>query len=173
MWNFKSIVFISTQTYREIFKSTLVYFVLFFFGAGRWTNGKKMKQNKSCLRHTILPTRWYTTWEQSLFHCHANEEKGWINCQKYIIDLTFCSTYRHFSSTCKWYLWSVNKNFVEKEVLKILNWIYILLGIITSAILLPRWLLLKQFAPAKLSAIANCQGEFWGLDIWPYFLFSH
>ena len=53
--------------------------VLFFFGTGRWTNGKRMKQNKSCLkmwRHRISPIRWYTTWKQSLFHCHVNEEKG-------------------------------------------------------------------------------------------------
>ena len=36
--------------------------VLFFFGAGRWTNGKRMKQNKSCLkmwRYRISPIRWY------------------------------------------------------------------------------------------------------------------
>ena len=76
-------------------------------------------------------------------------ERGWINCQKYIIDLTFCSTYRHFSSTCKWYLLSVNKSFVEKYVLKIVNWIYILLGIITSAIFLLRWLLLKHCLPRQ------------------------
>ena len=92
--------------------------VLFFFGAGRWTNGKRMKQNKSCLkmwRHRISPIRWYTTWKQSLFHCQRERrERGWINCQKYIIDLTSCSTYRHFSSTCKWYLLFVNDNFVEK-----------------------------------------------------------
>ena len=34
--------------------------VLFFFGAGRWTNGKRMKPNKSCWnmwRHIILPIR--------------------------------------------------------------------------------------------------------------------
>ena len=52
--------------------------VLFFFGAGRWTNGKRMKQNKSCLkmwRYRISPIRWYKTWKQSLFHCHVNEEK--------------------------------------------------------------------------------------------------
>ena len=77
--------------------------VLFFFGTRRWTNGKRMKQNKSCLnmwRHRISPIRWYRMWNQSLFHCHVNEEKGWINSQRYIIDLTSCSTYRHFSTTC-------------------------------------------------------------------------
>ena len=50
--------------------------VLFFFGAGRWTNGKRMKQNKSCLkmwRYRISPVRWYKTWKQSLFHCDMNE----------------------------------------------------------------------------------------------------
>ena len=54
--------------------------VLFSFGAGRWTNEtKKMKQNNGCLklwRHRISLIRWYTTWKQSLFHCHVNEEKG-------------------------------------------------------------------------------------------------
>ena len=53
--------------------------VLFFFGAGRWTNSKRMKQNKSCLnmwRHIILPIRWYMTWKESLLHCHMNKEKG-------------------------------------------------------------------------------------------------
>ena len=37
-------------------------------------------------------------------------ERGWINWRQYIIDLTSCSTYRHFSSTCKWYLLFVNDN---------------------------------------------------------------
>ena len=60
--------------------------VSFFFSANRWTNGKRMKQNKSCLKG-------YTMWKQSLFHCHVNEGRGWINCQKYIIDLTSSSTY--------------------------------------------------------------------------------
>ena len=52
--------------------------VLFFFGAGRWTNGKRMKQNKSCLKmwhYRISPIRGNKTWKQSLFHCHVNEEK--------------------------------------------------------------------------------------------------
>ena len=50
--------------------------VLFFFGAGRWTNGKRMKQNKSCLkmwRYRISPIPWYKTWKQSLFHCDMNK----------------------------------------------------------------------------------------------------
>ena len=50
--------------------------VLFFFGAGRWTNGKRMKQNKSCLkmwRYRISPMPWCKTWKQSLFHCDMNE----------------------------------------------------------------------------------------------------
>ena len=52
--------------------------VLFFFGAGRWTNGKRMKQNKGCLkiwRYRTSLIRWYKTRKQSLFHCHMNEEK--------------------------------------------------------------------------------------------------
>ena len=51
--------------------------VLFFFGASRWKNSKRMKQNKSCLKmwHRILLIWWYKTWKQSLFHCHVNEEK--------------------------------------------------------------------------------------------------
>ena len=51
---------------------------LFFFSTGRWTNGKRMKQNKSCSKitcHRILPIQCYKTWKQSLFHCHVNEEK--------------------------------------------------------------------------------------------------
>ena len=52
--------------------------VLFFFGAGRWTNGKGMKQNKRCFNmwhYRTSPIRWHKTWKQSLFHCHVNEEK--------------------------------------------------------------------------------------------------
>ena len=41
---------------------------------------------------------------------HERRERGWINWRQYIIDLTSCSTYRHFSSTCKWYLLFVNDN---------------------------------------------------------------
>ena len=55
-------------------------------------------------------------------------KRGRINCQKCIIDLTYSSRYRCFSSMCKWYLLFVSDNFVEKKVLKIANWIYILLG---------------------------------------------
>ena len=91
--------------------------VLFFFGAGRWTIGKRVKQYESCLkmwRSRISLIQWYKTSKQSLFHCHVNEEKEWINCKKYIIDLTSCSTYRHFYSTCKRYLLFVNDNFVKK-----------------------------------------------------------
>ena len=35
---------------------------------------------------------------------HQRKERGWMNCWKYIIDLTSCRMYRHFSSMCKWYL---------------------------------------------------------------------
>ena len=52
--------------------------VLVFFGTGKWTNGKGMKQNKRCLnmwRYRTSPIRWYKTWKQSLFHCNVNEEK--------------------------------------------------------------------------------------------------
>ena len=42
-------------------------------------------------------------------------ERGWINCWTCIIDLTSCSTYRHFSSMCKWYLLFVNNNFATKQ----------------------------------------------------------
>ena len=46
---------------------------------------------------------------------HELKEREWINCQKYIIDLTSCSKYyRHFSSTYKLYLLFVNDNYVEK-----------------------------------------------------------
>ena len=52
--------------------------VLFFFGACRWTNGKRLKQNESCLkmwRYRIWLIRWYKTWKQNLFHCCVNEKK--------------------------------------------------------------------------------------------------
>ena len=94
---------------REIYMNNfcLMAQVLFFFGAGRWTDGKRVKQNKSCLkmwRYRIPPIRCCKTWKQRFFYCHLNEKKGWINCRKYIIDLTSCSTYRHFqviSLVCK------------------------------------------------------------------------
>ena len=52
--------------------------VLFFFGTCRWTNGKRLKQNESCLkmwRYRIWLIWWYKTWKQNLFHCYVNEEK--------------------------------------------------------------------------------------------------
>ena len=92
-------------------------------------------------------------------------EGGWINCRKCIIDLTSCSMCRDFSSTCKWYLLFVNDNFVKKWVLKIKSWIYILLwnnhlGNIFAKVITTETL----FALTKLSVIADCQGEFWGLS---------
>ena len=65
---------------RKIYINTfcLMSHVVFFFGTGRWTNGKRMKQNKSCLKmwhYRISSIRWYKTWKQSLFHCHVNKEK--------------------------------------------------------------------------------------------------
>ena len=49
---------------RKIYISSfsLILQVLFFFNAGRWTNGKRMKQNKSCLQmwhYRISPIRGY------------------------------------------------------------------------------------------------------------------
>ena len=81
--------------------------VLFFFGAGRWTDGKRMKQNKSCSkmwRYRISPIQWYKTWRQRLFYCHGNEKKRRNKLSKIVIDLTSCSTYRHLqviSLICK------------------------------------------------------------------------
>ena len=52
--------------------------VLFFFGTGRWTNGKRIKQNKSCLKighYWIFLIWWYKTWKQSWSYCHLNKEK--------------------------------------------------------------------------------------------------
>ena len=96
-------------------------------------------------------------------------EKWWINCQKYIIDLTSCSTYKHFSSMCKWYLLFVNNNFVEKQVSKIINWIYILLGNNHLGNIFAKVLTIKTlFALAKPSTIADCQGEFQGLGLFLY-----
>ena len=95
---------------------------------------------------------------------HERRERGWINCRKYIIDLTSCSTYRHFSSMCKWYLLFVNNNFVEKYVLKIVKWIYILLGSNHLGNIFAEIITIKTlFASEKPSTIANCQGEFRGL----------
>ena len=97
---------------------------------------------------------------------HERRERGWINCRRYIIDLTSCSTYRHFSNTWKWYLLFVNDNFVMKYVLKIANWIYNLLQNNYFINIVAEVITIKTlFASAKPSAIADCQGEFWGLDI--------
>ena len=85
--------------------------VLFFFGTSKWANGKRMKQNKGCLKmwcYRISSIQWYKMWKQYLFHCHVNEKRGWINCRKYIIDLASCSTCRHTTCTCEWYLLFVN-----------------------------------------------------------------
>ena len=62
------------------------------------------------------------------------------------------------------YLLFVNNNFVEKWVLKIVNWIYVLLrnnhlGNIFAEVITIKML----FASAKTSAIASCRGKFWGL----------
>ena len=85
---------------------------------------------------------------------------------KYIIDLTSCSAYRHFSSTCKWYILFVNDNFVEKQVLKIVSWIHILLGNNHLGNIFAEAITIKTLpALAKPSAIANCQDELWGLLI--------
>ena len=100
----------------------LMSHVLFSFGVGRWTNEtKRVKQNKSCLkmwRHRISPIQWYTmiydVKAKLVLLPRERTERRWINCRKYIIDLASCSTYRHFFSTCKWYLLFVNDNFVEK-----------------------------------------------------------
>ena len=98
---------------------------------------------------------------------HEWREIRWINCQKYIIDLTSYSTYRCFSSMCKWYLLFVNNNFVKKQLLKFVNWIYILLGnnhlgnifaeVITIKTLGSCWLLRWIFRAAVSSAtISSC-----------------
>ena len=52
--------------------------VLLFFGAGRWTDGKRMKQHKSCFKmwiYRILLIRWIKTWKQTLFYCHTKKKK--------------------------------------------------------------------------------------------------
>ena len=64
------------------------------------------------LNKVILMRTFELEFEASL--PRERRERGWINCQKYIIDLISFSMYRHFSSTCKWYLLFVNNNFVEK-----------------------------------------------------------
>ena len=72
--------------------------------------------------------------------------------------------HRHFSSTCKWYLLFVNDNFVEKQILKIVNWIYILLRNNHLSNIFDKMIPIKTlFASAKPLVIANCRGEFQGL----------
>ena len=93
-------------------------------------------------------------------------KRGWINCRKYIIDLTSSSTYRHFSSTCKWYLLFVNDNFANKYVLKIVTWIYMLLGNSHLGNIFAEVITIKTLlASAKPWAIADCRGESRGLFI--------
>ena len=90
-------------------------------------------------------------------------ESGWINCRKYVIDLTFCSTYRHLCSTCKWYLLSVNKNFVKISIKNCKLNVYFArnyhLGNIFAEVITIKTL----FASAKPSVIADCRGKFRGL----------
>ena len=88
--------------------------------------------------------------------------RGWINCQKYIIDLACFNTYRHFSSMCKWYILCVNGNFVEKWVLKVVNWTYILLQNNYLGNIFVKVITIKTLFAL---AIANCQGEFRGLQV--------
>ena len=91
--------------------------VLFFFDAGRWTNGKRMKQNKLFKNVTLQNFADMMIWDVKAKLVplpREQRERRWINCGTYIIDLTSCSTYRHFSSMCKWYLLFLNDNFVEK-----------------------------------------------------------
>ena len=95
----------------------LISSVLFLFGADRWTNGKRMKQSNSCLkmwRHRISLIRLFDVKAKLVPLPREWRERGWMNCGKYVMDLTPCSMYRHFSSTCKWYPLFVNNNFVEK-----------------------------------------------------------
>ena len=52
--------------------------VVFFFGASRWTNDKRKKPHKSCLkmwRCRISQIQWYKMWKQSMFHCNVKKEK--------------------------------------------------------------------------------------------------
>ena len=95
-------------------------------------------------------------------------ERVWINWRKYRIDLTSCSTYRHFSSTCKWHLLFVNDNFVEKLVLKIVNRIYMLLGNNYFGNIFVEVITIKTlFTSANPSVIADCRGESRGLTLFP------
>ena len=63
--------------------------VLFLFGTDRWTNDKRMKQGKSYLkiwRHRISPIRLFDVKAKLVPLPCELRERGWINCQKYIID---------------------------------------------------------------------------------------
>ena len=92
-------------------------------------------------------------------------ERGWINCQRYIIGLTSCSTQRHFCSTCKWSLtckqqfcWEIS---FENCKLNICN----LLGNNHLSNYFAEVITIKTlFASAKPSKIADCWGELWGLQ---------
>ena len=77
--------------------------VLFFFDAGRWTNGKRMKQNKLFKNVTLQNFADTMIWDVKAKLVplpRERRERGWINCRTYIIYLTSCSTYRLFSSMC-------------------------------------------------------------------------
>ena len=85
-------------------------------------------------------------------------ERGWINCRKYIIDLTSCSTYRHFSSTCKWYL--VCKRWFCWGIIKKCKLNIILLGNNLLGNIFADVITIKTLFT---SVIADCRGEFRGL----------
>ena len=85
--------------------------ILFFFSAGRWTNGRRIKQNKSCLK----------IWHYRILSICESKACSIVMWTKRIrmnklpnIDLSSGSTYRNFSSMCKWYLLFVNDNFAMK-----------------------------------------------------------
>ena len=82
--------------------------VLFFCSAGRWTIGKRIKQNKSCLK--IWHYRILSMCEsKACFIVMWTKRKRMNKLPN--IDLT---SYRHFSSMCRWYVLFVNDNFVMK-----------------------------------------------------------
>ena len=123
--------------------------LLFFFGAG--SNFADTIKYNGKVKLLPLPCE--------------QRKKGQINCGKYIINLTSCSRYRHFSSTCKLYLLFVNDNYLEKQVLKIVYWIYILLGNNPLGNIFAKVIIKALFALAKPSVIVNWQGQFRGLII--------
>ena len=82
--------------------------VFFFFGGSRWTDGKRMKQNKSCLklwRYRILPV-YNDIRHETLFYRNVNQNKEDENI--WLILLVA------HTGTCKWYLLFVNNSFVKK-----------------------------------------------------------